>query len=404
MLIDSKLDFFRDLVSCNYPLYFWVYQPDLTLEGSSCPDEKAMDGIFSLSGCKEYLKQYSKTSDLPVILTDSLGLMWAASFEVSHGQISRVHVMGPAFINQNSLPHIEQELNAHQMSVAMKKQMLRHLEGLPLISSVTFYQYVLMFHYCIRHEKLTIVDLQHQVRGTGEHPAKQKKETDDDSHLGVRNIESKLLQMVEQGNLNYKEILAQAASTSPGVRTNIGNPIQQGKYSSVTFTALCSRAAIAGGLPAPTAYSLNDMYTQAADSCKTLGELAALNAVMYGDFIYRVHKCRQNPEVSVPVQTCCDYITMHITEKFDIQKLADMVGYTEYYLSRKFKKETGVSINSFIKSAKIEHARTMLSTTGDSIQEISEQLNFCSRSYFADTFQKETGMSPSEYREKYRSI
>lgn len=404
MLVDNKLNFFRELVSCNYPLYFWVYDSNLVLESSCCPEEKAMDGIFSLSGCKEYLKEYTQTSSLPIILSDSLGLMWAASFEVDNDQISKIHVLGPAFINQNSLPHIEQELNAHQMSVAMKKQMMRQLEQLPLISSVTFYQYVLMFHYCIRGEKLTIGDLQHQMRGTNEHPAKQKPEADDDSHLGVRNIESKLLQMVEQGNLNYKEILAQAATTSPGVRTNIGNPIQQGKYSSVTFTALCSRAAIAGGLPAPTAYSLNDLYTQAADSCKTLGEIASLNALMYEDFIYRVHKCRQNPEVSVPIQTCCDYINMHITEKIDIQKLADMAGYTDYYLTRKFKKETGVSINSFIKSAKIEYAKTLLSTSSESIQTISEQLNFCSRSYFADTFQKETGMSPSEYRVKNRSI
>lgn len=38
------------------------------------------------------------------------------------------------------------------------------------------------------------------------------------------------------------------------------------------------------------------------------------------------------------------------------------------------------------------------------IQEISDGLSFGSRSYFSSTFQKETGLSPSEYREKNMKI
>ena len=37
-----------------------------------------------------------------------------------------------------------------------------------------------------------------------------------------------------------------------------------------------------------------------------------------------------------------------------------------------------------------------------SVQEISDELSFGSRSYFSSTFQRETGISPSEYREQNR--
>ena len=82
-----------------------------------------------------------------------------------------------------------------------------------------------------------------------------------------------------------------------------------------------------------------------------------------------------------------------------IDELAARVGYTEYYLSRKFKEETGVSLNNYIKFAKVERAKFLLSSTDTSIQEISNRLGFCSRSYFGSTFQKIVGCSPADYRE-----
>ncbi|WP_425357410.1 helix-turn-helix domain-containing protein [Mahella australiensis] len=64
----------------------------------------------------------------------------------------------------------------------------------------------------------------------------------------------------------------------------------------------------------------------------------------------------------------------------------------------KFKKEIGYSINDYIKNAKIEYAKMLLSSSTQSVQNISDSLNFCSRSYFADVFQKIVGTSPNEYR------
>ena len=89
-----------------------------------------------------------------------------------------------------------------------------------------------------------------------------------------------------------------------------------------------------------------------------------------------------------------------LEEKISISDLAKLAGYTEYYLSRKFRKETNVSINQYINTCKITYAKMLLSSSDMSIQDISNSLNFCSRSYFADIFQKETGTSPSDYREE----
>ena len=82
--------------------------------------------------------------------------------------------------------------------------------------------------------------------------------------------------------------------------------------------------------------------------------------------------------------------------------LASQAGYTEYYFSHKFKQEMGLSVADYIRQEKVRQAKLLLSGTRMSIQEISDELNYGSRSYFSSTFQKETGISPSEYREQNR--
>ena len=124
-----------------------------------------------------------------------------------------------------------------------------------------------------------------------------------------------------------------------------------------------------------------------------------LYPIMFNDFVSRVYKRKNNTQrISKPIQNCCDYIKTHINDKITIKHLAYRIGYTEYYLSRKFKKEVGCSINDYIKTQKIEYAKILLSSSGQSIQDISDSLNFCSRSYFTDVFQKIVGISPNEYR------
>ncbi|OLA64405.1 MAG: hypothetical protein BHW47_09140 [Roseburia inulinivorans] len=92
---------------------------------------------------------------------------------------------------------------------------------------------------------------------------------------------------------------------------------------------------------------------------------------------------------------------MNPGEKFSIAELAERTGYTEYYFSHKFKDVMGKSVNNYIRQKKTEEAKLLLSGTHMSISEISDELSFSSRSFFFSSFQKETGMSPTKYRQLY---
>ena len=88
----------------------------------------------------------------------------------------------------------------------------------------------------------------------------------------------------------------------------------------------------------------------------------------------------------------------NIYEKIDLETLAGVVGYTKYYLTRKFKSELGISIWDYINQRKVERAKILLSDPSKTIQDISDMLNYCSRSYFSEIFQQHTGFWPSDYR------
>ena len=63
-----------------------------------------------------------------------------------------------------------------------------------------------------------------------------------------------------------------------------------------------------------------------------------------------------------------------------------------------------MSISEYIKQEKVKKAALMLSTTTMSIQDVSNELAFSSRSYFSDVFQKIMGESPGEYRKTHLKI
>ena len=105
---------------------------------------------------------------------------------------------------------------------------------------------------------------------------------------------------------------------------------------------------------------------------------------------------------SPEIQSCVDYIESHPSEPLNISYLASKIGYTDYYLSRKFKSEIGISINSYIKKARITQACYLLVSTDMDIQDICDNLNFGDRSFFSKVFKKETGTSPAKFRADHK--
>ena len=172
------------------------------------------------------------------------------------------------------------------------------------------------------------------------------------------------------------------------------------KNNNFVLLTLISRASIEGGVSPDIAYDLCDFFAQRIEDATSQVENGNVTTELLQIYFKKVCESKENAGVSSIIKNCCDYIGIHINEKLSINELAERAGYSEYYFSRKFKQEMGCTLTEYIMREKIERAKVLLSTTSMSIMEISIELSFNSRSYFSDTFQKNTGISPGEYRKQ----
>lgn len=308
--------------------------------------------------------------------------------------------MGPIYNTEISTRTIEQSVRDYNIDLAWRQEYIRLLSSLPVVSSILFFQYGLMLHYCVTGEKLTRSDIQHGNFSIDKDNSAKVSYAEEEKGDRMRTwlVERALLGMVREGDLNYQKAMNNAAYLSGGVQSGRESPILHAIVSCTTFTSLCVREAIQAGIAPETAYSVGDGYIQSMVAAKDMQELISINHTMYVDFITRVHKHRTNPKVSGYIQLCRDYIEMHAEDELSLPILAKRVGYSEYHLSRKFKQEMGVSISAYIRYARVERAKYLLTNTDLPISQIASDLRFCSGSHFSAAFQEVTGKKPQEYR------
>lgn len=129
------------------------------------------------------------------------------------------------------------------------------------------------------------------------------------------------------------------------------------------------------------------------------------------DTSMRVYKCIQllfaNEDVyafknSEAVEQILLYIHDHLNEKLTLQVLADLVHLSPYYLSRLFKKETGLSPIDYIINVRMNEAKLLLITTDQSISEIALEVGYASGISFTNVFTNKIGCAPKQFRRLMR--
>jgi len=86
-----------------------------------------------------------------------------------------------------------------------------------------------------------------------------------------------------------------------------------------------------------------------------------------------------------------------------VAMLARMIGITPRHLLRKFRDSTGSTVVQYIANARYARACELLRSTELPLKQVAYKAGFAAASSFATAFRTETGLSPSEYRARYRA-
>ena len=403
---DVRLSHLVGLLYSAHHLGMWCISPrSRHLFFCSIMHENELLQVFEKSGCFDYALQEGSTLGVPFIMSDALGLVWLAEYATIDVGVPMLVLVGPAYPDNAPYDQLDGKLRRMVFDGTLPSDQLSTyrtvLKDIPVIPAQTLVSCGKMLHFSIYQKLLRTGDIHYQK--TAETPAPAPAEgapARDRSWVDYSQIHSQeqlILQCVREGNLNYMQLLNEMNYHFLDLPLS-EDPFRSELYKVVTNIALCCRAAIEGGLSPKIALGLeNDLY-QRADHLKKVTDLRAFNLTVMDSFIRAVHEAKTQTGISQPIQECCKYITSHLTEDLTIDTLARQVGYTEYYLSRKFYKEVGVHLTDYIKDARLEYAKVCLLSTNLSIEEISDSLHFTSRNYFTKVFRQRLGNTPTEFR------
>jgi AraC-like DNA-binding protein len=85
----------------------------------------------------------------------------------------------------------------------------------------------------------------------------------------------------------------------------------------------------------------------------------------------------------------------------DLDAVAAYAGYSRYHFVRAFKAAYGETPGQYLSRRRIERAEELLRSANLSVTEICMLVGFTSLGTFSARFKKQTGMSPSEYRQRH---
>lgn len=99
------------------------------------------------------------------------------------------------------------------------------------------------------------------------------------------------------------------------------------------------------------------------------------------------------------VEQAVQYIDQNYQQDLSLNGISKEVHLSPYYFSKVFKEETGQNFIEYLTQTRMEHAKKLLSATGQSVKEVCSSVGYSDPNYFSRSFKKYTGMTPREYRE-----
>ena len=99
------------------------------------------------------------------------------------------------------------------------------------------------------------------------------------------------------------------------------------------------------------------------------------------------------------VTEAAQFMASHLNDPdMSVGAVARQLGLSEGHLSHLFKKETGMTVSSYLTSCRMEKAKELLSDCRSRVYEVAERVGYRDIAHFSSSFKKSVGVSPSEYQ------
>ena len=95
------------------------------------------------------------------------------------------------------------------------------------------------------------------------------------------------------------------------------------------------------------------------------------------------------------------YINNHYQQDLSLEDVAGFAGFSRYYFSRSFKKQTGYSFKDYLCQKRLQVAEDLLIRTDKSMKDVALESGFGSVATFNRVFREKKGCTPTQFRAIY---
>ena len=206
-------------------------------------------------------------------------------------------------------------------------------------------------------------------------------------HQRLRTLAAEAAQNVKQGNIqqlgeNVEEFFAVAQLWLD--------------HRGILTQACWFYASVCGAAPAAETPLLTAEQIMACHDIPALCEQMRQNLVELAEENIPRTDARANGAAEAVVQI----VHRQYMQDISLPAIAGQLNFSFYYLSKLFKKHTGVPFSEYLTCYRLDRAKELLSEGRLSMKEIAYATGFHSQGYFSKIFRKYTGISPSEYKER----
>lgn len=102
------------------------------------------------------------------------------------------------------------------------------------------------------------------------------------------------------------------------------------------------------------------------------------------------------------LQRVIAFLDEHFIDEITVERLAGIAGISVPHLNRRFRQLLRLSPMEYVQSLRIQEAQRRLMTTNRSVGDIAIATGFYDQSHFTKRFRKVTGITPLQYRKRFR--
>ena len=229
----------------------------------------------------------------------------------------------------------------------------------------------------------------------------EEEENDDGAWRHSYHEEQLLMQAVREGRTRDAVRIAENMDADAGRLS----AYESGHWKNLAIVdiTLLARAAIDGGLSPGVAYRISGYYIRKCDSLYDQAQILYLRNRSIEELTARVNEKRKHIRASNYVESCKDYVDKHYREKIYLDTIAGSLGISSAYLSKLFRKETGICLQDYVNQVRVERAANLLIYSDKSLPAIAQYVHFPNQSYFGKMFKRFKNMTPREFRDSHKA-